>query len=46
MVSDTAGVLKMKFAYSSMAMVIRWCVSCVLAVIVAIPAFTSMISAV
>jgi len=31
----------MKKAYYTLALVIRWCVSCVLAIIVAIPMFTS-----
>lgn len=32
----------MKKAYSDLALAIRWCVSCALAIIVAIPMFTSM----
>lgn len=36
----------MKKAYSDLALFIRWCVSCVLAVIVAIPAYTSVVSSI
>ncbi len=32
----------MNKAYSNLALIIRWCVSCVLAIIVAIPMFTSV----
>ena len=36
----------MKNAYSTLAILIRWCVSCVLAVIVAVPAYTSAVSSI